>query len=144
MSRLYGLFYLLQDISAVVFYDCRSAAVKKRYRTERNLVEENNKDVCRVSHFFFRDIYWAGNQIRGDSVLSFGLHGKTIHESNFGGFLVFVCLYRISDRAAFFKSHRQDDNGSTLHLPAPSVCFIYGGDSVPGISFRAGQRENVW
>lgn len=141
---LYSLFHFLQDICAVVFHDCRSAVIKKRYGPERTLVEKNNKDICRVSYFFFGDIYWAGNQIRGGSVLSFGLHRKTIHESNFGSFLVFVCLYRISDRAAFFKSHCQDDNGSALHLPDPFVCFIYGGDSVSGISFRAGQRENVW
>lgn len=52
-------------------------------------------------------------------------------------FLVFVFLYCIFDRIAFFKSHCQDDNGSALHLPDPSVCFIYGGDSVFGISFRS-------
>ena len=57
--------------------------------------------------------------------------------------LLHIELLRII-AAYFVIFNHTKDNGSTLHLPDPSVCFIYGGDSVPGISFRAGQRENVW
>ena len=90
------------------FYDRGGAVIEKRYGFERNLVKENIEDTGGVGHFYSGHVHWAGNLEWGRNVIGRRLCAEVVHKPGDGGFLVFVCVHGIFDRAAFFKSYSKD------------------------------------
>lgn len=103
---VYMILSIFCKISVPLFFMIAGALLlKKRYRIERNLVKENNENVGGVSCFFCGCICWTGNLERGRNLICCGLYREIVYESNFGDFLVFVCVYCIFDCTAIFKSY---------------------------------------